>query len=287
MAAVTSTSFDFSSGRPIGSTRLDTAYAGLTRDRAGRACIDLDNPADGRGVTLWLNERFNYVMVYTGDTLPEAKPAPVRRPRADDLSPRRPPDGDRPCRAPPGRSMVGKLGDHPSTHRRHRGARPLINRSLRCRPDRAEQGRRPIASSRGILFLVPSKVATLDDIRRAARRGQSRDRAWLVGFTVGWPLLLFVCLWEASGPGTNDVAMGVLWVGSVVTLFVIPMAAQRAYRCPRRLRVACTAGILVAIAGLVAWTLTGGMVATKLRLDQGSWQRDPQRPRRRADDPRL
>jgi aldose 1-epimerase len=72
MAAVTSTSFDFSSGRPIGSTRLDTAYAGLTRDRAGRACIDLDNPADGRGVTLWLNERFNYVMVYTGDTLPEA-----------------------------------------------------------------------------------------------------------------------------------------------------------------------------------------------------------------------
>ncbi|MGB7052564.1 MAG: hypothetical protein WBG41_13440 [Acidimicrobiales bacterium] len=119
---------------------------------------------------------------------------------------------------------------------------------------------------------MPSKVATLDDIRRAALRGQSRDRAWLVGFTVGWPLLLLACLWAASGPGTNDAAMGVLWIGSVVTLFVIPMAAQRAYRCPRRLRVACTAGILVAIVALVGWTVTGGLAATKLRLDQGSWQ---------------
>ena len=66
--------------------------------------------------------------------------------------------------------------------------------------------------------------------------------------------------------------MGVLWIGSVVTLIVIPIAAQRAYRCPRRLRVACTAGILVAVAALVGWTVTGGLAATKLRLDQGSWQ---------------
>jgi len=72
MAAVTSTGFDFGTSRAVGSTRLDTAYAGLTRDRTGRACVELDNPATGRGMTLWMDERFNYVMVYTGDTLPEA-----------------------------------------------------------------------------------------------------------------------------------------------------------------------------------------------------------------------
>jgi aldose 1-epimerase len=72
MAAVSSTDFDFGTGRRIGTTRLDTAFAGLDRDRAGRARIDLDNPGDGRGVTLWLDDRFNYVMVYTGDTLPES-----------------------------------------------------------------------------------------------------------------------------------------------------------------------------------------------------------------------
>lgn len=72
MATVSSTDFDFRTRRPISTTRLDTAFAGLDRDRGGRARIDLDNPDDGCGVTLWLDDRFNYVMVYTGDTLPES-----------------------------------------------------------------------------------------------------------------------------------------------------------------------------------------------------------------------
>jgi aldose 1-epimerase len=63
--------FDFNAGRPIGSSRLDTAYADLRRDGDGRARVELDDRARRRGVTLWLDDRFHYVMVFTGDTLPE------------------------------------------------------------------------------------------------------------------------------------------------------------------------------------------------------------------------
>jgi galactose mutarotase-like enzyme len=63
------TEFDFTQGRLIGVTRLDTAFTDLRRDADGRARVDLDHPDGDRGVTLWADERFGYLMVYTGDTL--------------------------------------------------------------------------------------------------------------------------------------------------------------------------------------------------------------------------
>jgi aldose 1-epimerase len=69
-AGVRDTAFDFTTARPIGSAQLDTAFSDLLRDGDGRARVTLE--ADrGRGTTLWLDERFTHVMVFTGDTLPD------------------------------------------------------------------------------------------------------------------------------------------------------------------------------------------------------------------------
>jgi galactose mutarotase-like enzyme len=69
-APVAGTEYDFSTGRLIGVTRLDTAFTRLQRDGDGRARVEVDHPDGGHGVTLWVDERFGYLMVYTGDTLP-------------------------------------------------------------------------------------------------------------------------------------------------------------------------------------------------------------------------
>ena len=68
-AGVAGTEFDFTSARPIGVTRLDTAFGDLSRDPDGRFRVDLDQPDGGAAATLWGDERFRYVMVYSGDTL--------------------------------------------------------------------------------------------------------------------------------------------------------------------------------------------------------------------------
>lgn len=67
---VRGTELDFADGRPIGQTVLDTAFGGLKRDDDGRARVDLDAADGSRGVTLWMDERFPWVMVYSGDTQP-------------------------------------------------------------------------------------------------------------------------------------------------------------------------------------------------------------------------
>jgi aldose 1-epimerase len=66
---VAGTEYDFTSGRAIGVTRLDTAYCDLTRDGDGRARVELDHPDGDAAVTLWADERFGYLMLFTGDTL--------------------------------------------------------------------------------------------------------------------------------------------------------------------------------------------------------------------------
>lgn len=75
-ATVTGTEFDFTTGRMLGATRLDTGFTALRRGSDGRARVDLDHPDGTAGVTLWADERFDHLMVYTGDTL---EPAARRR----------------------------------------------------------------------------------------------------------------------------------------------------------------------------------------------------------------
>ena len=50
-------------------TKLDTAFTDLVRGADGRARVELDHPDGAGGTTLWADERFTYLMIYTGDTL--------------------------------------------------------------------------------------------------------------------------------------------------------------------------------------------------------------------------
>lgn len=68
-APVAGTEFDFSTGRLLGTTRLDTAFTSLQRHGDGRFRVELDRPDGGGGATVWGDDRFEYVMLYSGDTL--------------------------------------------------------------------------------------------------------------------------------------------------------------------------------------------------------------------------
>jgi len=63
--------FDFREPRPLGDTRLDTAFAALERDVDGMARMELRARSGERRVTVWLDRGFEYVMAFTGDTLSE------------------------------------------------------------------------------------------------------------------------------------------------------------------------------------------------------------------------
>ncbi len=68
---VDGTQYDFRSPRPIADTQLDTGYGDLDRDPDGRARVTLARPDGGFGVTLWLDERYEYLMLFSGDSLPD------------------------------------------------------------------------------------------------------------------------------------------------------------------------------------------------------------------------
>ena len=70
-APVDGTEYDFRAGREIGGTVLDNAFAELERDGDGRARVLLDDLAGGAGLTLWVDESYRYLMLYTGDSHPD------------------------------------------------------------------------------------------------------------------------------------------------------------------------------------------------------------------------
>jgi aldose 1-epimerase len=67
---VEGTPYDFREARRIGATELDTGYTDLARDADGRAWVDLVAPT-GLKAQVWLNERYRYMMLFSGDSLPE------------------------------------------------------------------------------------------------------------------------------------------------------------------------------------------------------------------------
>jgi aldose 1-epimerase len=69
--SVEGTEFDFRKVRPVGSTRLDTAYAQLLRGEDSIARARIEDPTTGLGVELWADDRFRYFMCFSGDTVPE------------------------------------------------------------------------------------------------------------------------------------------------------------------------------------------------------------------------
>ena len=68
--SVEHTDFDFRRARPIGETQLDNCFTDLERDQNGIASVELRDP-DGGGPTLWVDESHPYLMLFTGDPLPD------------------------------------------------------------------------------------------------------------------------------------------------------------------------------------------------------------------------
>lgn len=66
-ARVEGTPFDFRRPRLIEGTRLDNAFTDLERDGKGVARVELRH--EGRGVALWMDQAYGYVMVFSGDPL--------------------------------------------------------------------------------------------------------------------------------------------------------------------------------------------------------------------------
>jgi aldose 1-epimerase len=69
--AVEGTQYDFRSAREIGALVLDDCFHALARDADRRARVTLADSE--RTVTLWLGEAYEYVMVFSGDTLAAAR----------------------------------------------------------------------------------------------------------------------------------------------------------------------------------------------------------------------
>lgn len=111
---VAGTEFDFTDGRAVGPTRMDTALTDLVRDGDGLAWVSLSDPNAGRSVELWVDDRFSYLMCYTGDTLDD----PAQRRTALAVEPMTcPPDAFRSGRdlvvLDPGREWEGAWGLQP------------------------------------------------------------------------------------------------------------------------------------------------------------------------------
>jgi aldose 1-epimerase len=63
---VDNTEYDFRQGRSIGPLVLDDCYARLERDPDGKMRVNLGGP---RSLTVWMDEHYKYVQVFSGDTL--------------------------------------------------------------------------------------------------------------------------------------------------------------------------------------------------------------------------
>jgi aldose 1-epimerase len=69
--AVEATEYDFQQPRRIGSTTLDHAFTDLERDDDGLARVELRDPDHVTQVSLWVDESYPYLMVFSGDPIPD------------------------------------------------------------------------------------------------------------------------------------------------------------------------------------------------------------------------
>ena len=115
---VEGTDYDFQQPRRIGSMRLDHAFTDLKRDQDGLARVKLRDSDRGMQVSLWVDQSYPYLMIFTGDSLANFN----RRSLA--VEPMTcPPNafrtGDALARLEPGSSLTSTWGiTHGSVHRR-------------------------------------------------------------------------------------------------------------------------------------------------------------------------
>ena len=110
--AVEGTPYDFRQPRRIGATKLDHAFTDLERDQDGLARVELKDPDQGTGVALWVDRSYAYLMVFTGDPLPNVN----RRSLAVEpmtCPPNAFRSGDDLIRLEPGASFTGTWGISP------------------------------------------------------------------------------------------------------------------------------------------------------------------------------
>jgi aldose 1-epimerase len=69
--SIEGTEYDFRTPRPIGSTKLDHAFTDLERDGDSLAHVELQDPQTGAGLTVWADECYPYLQLFTGDPLPD------------------------------------------------------------------------------------------------------------------------------------------------------------------------------------------------------------------------
>lgn len=65
--AVDGTELDFRTARRIAETKVDNGYMDLERDAAGLCRVELTAHGGSSRVTLWVDETYPYLMVFTGD----------------------------------------------------------------------------------------------------------------------------------------------------------------------------------------------------------------------------
>jgi aldose 1-epimerase len=115
-ARVAGTDYDFTEGRRLGTTVLDTAFGDVITGTDGGSQVSLAAP-DGRSVAVWADESFMWWQVYSSDTL-----TPERLRRSVAIEPMTcPPDAFRSGRdvvtIEPGQSWRGAWGVRPSVGR--------------------------------------------------------------------------------------------------------------------------------------------------------------------------
>ncbi|MDN5764710.1 MAG: aldose 1-epimerase family protein [Humibacillus sp.] len=103
------TAYDFRASKKIGNLEIDDAFTDLHRDEQGRAWVHLETD-DGRAISLWVDEAYPVIEIYTGDTL-----APDRRRRGLGTEPMTGPpnalqSGDDVIRLEPGDSVSASWG---------------------------------------------------------------------------------------------------------------------------------------------------------------------------------
>ena len=69
-APVEGTEYDFRQPRAIGETKLDNAFTDLERGDDGLARVEVRHPDNGTELTLWLDESYPYLQLFTGDSQP-------------------------------------------------------------------------------------------------------------------------------------------------------------------------------------------------------------------------
>jgi aldose 1-epimerase len=70
---VDGTAYDFRAPREIGATTLDDAFTDLVRGVNGLARVELRDPRSRAGLTLWMDESYRYLQLFTGDSLPDVR----------------------------------------------------------------------------------------------------------------------------------------------------------------------------------------------------------------------